>query len=168
MAGEQQGNMAMHSMQMSFEASTKVTLWFKQWHTHNWGTYIASCLGLCVLCLLNEALTSFRSSYHQQNISQSSSTKYERLSTAANGTVEAAQARKEPPARFLGKTKAQALYSLMYAANLTLAYLLMLAVMTYNVGYFVIIICSLALGNFIFSSSTMASDVCHPEGSGTA
>lgn len=46
--------------------------------------------------------------------------------------------------------------SLLYALNLTTSYLLMLAVMTYNVGYFLAIICGLALGHLIFFPAALA------------
>ncbi len=53
----------------------------------------------------------------------------------------------------------------MYAMNLGLAYLLMLAVMTYNVGLFFIVIFGLAVGNFVFNAGSQLSDVCHAQSS---
>ena len=54
---------------------------------------------------------------------------------------------------------------LLYAFNLTTSYLLMLAVMSYNVGYFIAIVTGLALGHFIFfpaarKASTIPSSHC--------
>ena len=57
---------------------------------------------------------------------------------------------------------AKALHSLLYALNLSFSYLLMLAVMTYNVGYFFVIVLGLALGNFIFGGRK-SSDICHSQ-----
>ena len=53
--------------------------------------------------------------------------------------------------------------TLLYAVNVAISYLLMLAIMTYNVGYFFAIVVGLAAGYFIFfnsSSPTATSDVC--------
>ena len=53
--------------------------------------------------------------------------------------------------------------TLLYAVNVAISYLLMLAVMTYNVGYFFAIVVGLAAGYFTFfnsSSPTATSDVC--------
>ena len=58
-------------------------------------------------------------------------------------------------------TAARATHSLLYAVNLSFSYLLMLAVMTYNVGFFFVIVLGLALGNFLFGGSSKTSDVCH-------
>ena len=70
---------AMHmSMQMSFEASTAVTLWFKEWHTHTLGAYLLSCGGLIVLCLLHEILHAYRNSFHEQYVSPGEA-QYDRL-----------------------------------------------------------------------------------------
>lgn len=69
---------AMHmSMQMSFEASTAVTLWLKQWHTHGWGSYFVSCVGLIALCLLHEALSAFRTQFHEDFVGNSKNAQYD-------------------------------------------------------------------------------------------
>ena len=69
---------AMHmSMQMTFEASTAVTLWLKQWHTHSRGTYFVSCVGLVALCLLHEALSAFRNQFHEDFVGKQKGSQYE-------------------------------------------------------------------------------------------
>ena len=55
--------MHMMMMQMTFELSDKVTLWLSAWHIHGPWLYTASCLGLFLLCILQEALTSYRVAY---------------------------------------------------------------------------------------------------------
>ena len=60
-------------------------------------------------------------------------------------------------------TRVKLLLTLMYAVNVTISYLLMLAIMTYNVGYFIAIVGGLAAGHFIFfseASATAAPDTC--------
>ena len=64
--------------------------------------------------------------------------------------------------RIMNATVARAVHSLLYAINLACSYLLMLAVMTFNVGYFFVIVGGLALGNFLFGGSK-SSDVCHTQ-----
>lgn len=54
--------------QMTFYASANVTLWFKKWHTTSAGPYIATLIGLFVLCLLQEALTTYRNAYHARHV----------------------------------------------------------------------------------------------------
>ena len=41
--------------------------------------------------------------------------------------------------------------SLLYTANIATSYLLMLAVMTFNAGYFVTVVLSMGLGHFLFA-----------------
>lgn len=64
--------------------------------------------------------------------------------------------------RSMNATAAKALHSLLYALNLSFSYLLMLAVMTYNAGYFFVIVLGLALGNFVFGGRK-SSDICHSQ-----
>ena len=72
---------AMHmSMQMTFEASTSVTLWLKQWHTHSWTTYMFSCAGLVALCLIHEALSTYRRQFHEDFVGGQKGSQYERFS----------------------------------------------------------------------------------------
>ena len=80
------------SMQMSFEASTAVTLWLKQWHTHSWGSYLLSCAGLLALCLLHEVLNAYRNNFHQQYVS--SPLAYDRLQAPAELTEDDASSKR--------------------------------------------------------------------------
>ena len=50
----------------------------------------------------------------------------------------------------------RATLSLLYGVNLITSYLLMLAVMSFNVGIFVAIVSGLALGHFIFFPAAAA------------
>ena len=64
--------------------------------------------------------------------------------------------------RSMNPTVARAVHSLLYAVNLACSYLLMLAVMTFNIGYFFVVVAGLAIGNFLFGGSK-SSDVCHAQ-----
>ena len=59
------------------------------------------------------------------------------------------------------------LLSLTYGVNVATSYLLMLAVMTFNAGYFFVIVGGLTLGHFLFSGSPAnagaSSELCCPQ-----
>eukprot|EP00891_Asterochloris_glomerata_P004198 jgi/Astpho2/4198/fgenesh1_pg.00064_%23_19_t len=172
------GKLQVNSVHMTFEASKSVTLWFKQWHTHTWGGYAATCLVLVVICLIHEALTCYRARFHKLYLAEP---EYQPLEPGSARGLETGSARGERATPRLGpashdpaakertfgsgRSWQQAAYSAMYAMNLGLAYLLMLAVMTYNVGLFFIVIFGLAVGNFVFNSGSQLSDVCHAQSS---
>ena len=54
-------------------------------------------------------------------------------------------------------TLREVVVSVLYGINLTFSYLLMLAVMSYNVGLFVIIVIGLATGHYAFNASLPSS-----------
>ena len=56
-------------------------------------------------------------------------------------------------------TRDKAILTLLYFANLATSYLLMLAVMTYNVGFFLAVSGGMALGYYVFFDSTAAAGV---------
>lgn len=149
---------AMHmSMQMSFEASTAVTLWFKQWHTHSLGTYLLSCAGLVALCLFHEILHAYRNAFHEQYVTPQAQSEYDRFQAPAETAEDGSSSKGS-----MNPTVARAVHSLLYAVNLACSYLLMLAVMTFNIGYFFVVVAGLAIGNFLFGGSK-SSDVCHAQ-----
>ena len=57
--------------------------------------------------------------------------------------------------------------SLSYGVQVASSYLLMLAIMTFNAGYFFVIVGGLAMGHFLFSSSlyvaSHSSEACCPQ-----
>ena len=59
------------------------------------------------------------------------------------------------------------LLSFTYGIQVASSYLLMLAIMTYNAGYFFVIVGGLSAGHFLFSSSlyvaTHSSEACCPQ-----
>ena len=54
--------------QMWFYTSTRATLWLKRWHTTETWPYIGTLIGLFALCLVQEALTTFRNAYHARHV----------------------------------------------------------------------------------------------------
>ena len=72
-------------------------------------------------------------------------------------------------ARPQGEHASRLLLSLAYSANLTTSYLLMLAVMTFNVGYFITVVSGLTIGHFFLfpapldealASGSLLSELC--------
>lgn len=144
-------NSMMMMMQMYFEATTSVTLWFKEWKTDTSGKYAGSIIGLLLLCLLQEGISRGRllatrrwagSSFRSLDSSSEAGHPDPVFSFASYG--------RHLPTR-IGLTA-------LYALNVTTSYLLMLAVMTFNVGYFITVVAGLALGHFIFFPASQARD----------
>lgn len=86
-------------VQMTFEASKSVTLWFKQWHTHTWGGYAATCLVLVVICLIHEALTCYRARFHKLYLAEP---EYQPLEPGSARGLETGSARGERATPRLG------------------------------------------------------------------
>lgn len=145
------GSMGMMMMQMYFTASTHVTLWLKQWHTHTSVWYAVSLLGLLALALIQEFLSSYRAGFARR--------------LQKTGALEGSTSAEIPltGSSFRAASGLRSVLTVLYGLNVAISYLLMLAVMTYNVGYFVIIVVGLAVGHFLFfgPASPMASaDAC--------
>lgn len=62
---------------------------------------------------------------------------------------------RSPPPQQTGRL----LLCLAYGANVTTSYLLMLAVMTFNVGYFVTIVAGLTVGHYLMASVPLEGTV---------
>ncbi|CAL5221667.1 g3896 [Coccomyxa viridis] len=145
----------MMMMQMYFTATTHVTLWFQRWHTSSSAWYAISVVGLFALALLQEFLVSYRA-----NIGMKAAKPATTSSTDMNVTLTGGRSLASPEARV------KVALTLLYAVNVAISYLLMLAIMTYNVGYFFAIVVGLAAGYFAFfnsASPTATSDVCCPQ-----
>lgn len=143
------------AMPMFFEASMHTVLWMKSWETTNPFLYIISIACLVALALSHEALVNWRSSLLQA------------LSAKSNGADEEMQPL-TTSARDPLPWKLKLFLSALYSLNITTGYLLMLAVMTYNVGYFIAVVVGLGLGYFMFalqrvpsSQASVRSDSCH-------
>ena len=64
---------------------------------------------------------------------------------------------------------ARFILSIAYGANAVTSYMLMLAIMTFNVGYFIVVVTGLSVGHYIFSfffgggleaGGSMLSELC--------
>lgn len=130
------GHDNMMMMPMWFMWTVDTILWFHSWHPTSLLPYLGSCLLLVGFAILHEALASWRVSFAKSN-----------THTAPHGYVAVAGSE-----RFKEKSLLQLRVqnSLLYTANITTGYMLMLAVMSFNVGYFLSVVAGMGLGHFLF------------------
>lgn len=150
----------MMPMQMYFEAGTNVTLWLHAWRTTSLTRYIISAVGLGLLAVAAESLGALRTRLARTGGD----------GMAVRPDVEGGSAASEPLLGFLSarassSSRLNVLLALLYALNAAISYLLMLAVMTFNVGYFVAVVVGLGVGHYVTSNQrakAATGDVCCP------
>lgn len=135
--------MMMMMMQMYFTADEKVTLLFKQWKTTTVGELFGTCVFCFFMAMLYEGFKSWRLSLIKKKKSILTGQR-----SGGYGAIDADV--KEPSAKRM-HLAAHSIQTLLHMFQLTAGYLLMLAVMTYNVWIGVSIILGSGLGYFIFS-----------------
>jgi len=136
-----------------FYWSDDTTILFGFWATETVGQYLASCLCFFVLAMLYEWLSSFRFSYAKEL--REAKEKKEQTELASekslllNGDTPLGKI-----AIFMQRfTLLHLKLTVMHMIQLTLAYTLMLVIMTYNVGLGLSVMGGYALGFFIFASA---------------
>jgi len=128
-------------MAMYFGAQVETCIWLEKWHVTKGWQYALSCAVIILICMIREWLTAYRQKRHADRARDSKRQVLLENSGKVNNTTDI-----RPP------TVLEILIeSIYYAVNVTLAYLLMLLVMTYNVGICVAVIFGLFLGNFVFT-----------------
>ena len=113
------------SMHMTFYGGKKVVILFDLWTTTTWGYYILSLLALFVIAFLYQYLQ-------------------------AKLTFLGQTCSSPPYARSLFT---RVFHSAFFALTVSIAYFLMLAAMTFNVGVFVVIMLGFGFGFFFFHSN---------------
>ncbi|KAJ9507793.1 ctr family copper transporter [Haematococcus lacustris] len=141
------------SMPMAFTSSIHTTLWLSPWTTTNVYSYGASLLALVALAVLHECLACYRSHCIARfsGSSRGGSSADDPLSVHRHGPSPAG---------------AKLWLSGLYCASMTTSYLLMLAVMTFNVGFFLAVVLGLGLGYYLLfermdPEHQSRSDGCH-------
>lgn len=148
-------NMVMH---MSFFWGEKVTILFSSWTTSNAGEYAAAIIATFLFCLLHEFLTTLR------------------VTVIANATQSSSKTPDSPGnspgvpllQRFTGQLAigSKLIGSLLYGVNVASAYILMLVIMTFNLGLFLAVVLGLAAGFLLFgfgrSTPSSSSELCCP------
>lgn len=133
-----------------FTTGKVTTVLFEGWQTSNYGEYIGTCLFVILLGILIEWLSMVRECYSHKKMSDFASMN----SPAAAGSTSNAQL-----GQHLVKT-------MLYMSSITLAYSLMLIVMTYNVGLFISAVLGLTIGYLTFGKrreqcgSTNSTECC--------
>jgi Ctr copper transporter family len=133
-------------MTMAFEASCSTVLWLSVLRTSSCSSYAVTCLLLAALTVVHEALAAYR------------------VASSTRAPVPGAQDLLST-VRIMLHLEPRAWAAVLYAANICTGYLVMLAVMTYNVGYFLVVITAMGAGHYAFSgggsmSSAPRADVC--------
>ena len=112
-------------MHMTFYGGQKVVILFDQWRTTTWGYYILSLLALFVIAIIYQ--------YLQAKL------------TLLGQTCSS------PP--YAGSLFTRVFHSAFFALTVSIAYFLMLAMMTFNAGVFVVIMLGFGFGFFFFHSN---------------
>jgi copper transporter 1 len=134
-SGHQMANGDMPMMPMWFQWSMDTYLWLQSIHTTGMLPYLGTLLLLVAFSMAHEALASYRVSFSKAHSQQQPEGGY--LPMAAERGRDQRQ-----------HHRARLINSGLYAANMATSFLLMLAVMTYNAGFFFAVVLGLGLGHF--------------------
>eukprot|EP01024_Parvocaulis_polyphysoides_P051240 TRINITY_DN50389_c0_g1_i1.p2 TRINITY_DN50389_c0_g1~~TRINITY_DN50389_c0_g1_i1.p2 ORF type:complete len:227 (-),score=17.50 TRINITY_DN50389_c0_g1_i1:303-893(-) len=152
------------SMPMTFQATIKTELWITGWKIENGGQYFGTLCVLFVLCLVLEFVSYKRHDYVRQfcDYKRQNMIQIENVNDLEKQLAQRQTQRIEATAKeneeFLQLQKSLGLsqqwtfigiLTCLYALNVSISFLLMLAVMSYNVGFFVTIVFGMSLGHLI-------------------
>ncbi|KAI3772208.1 hypothetical protein L6452_03389 [Arctium lappa] len=124
------------TMHMTFYWGRNVTLFIDSWNTNSWFTYFLTL----IVCFLFSAFYQFMEDRRLRFKLLSSSI------TADNGAFLYTKL-------FSGGSRAKFVGSVLFGMTSVMNYLLMLAVMSFNGGVFMVIVVGLAVGYLLFRSS---------------
>ncbi|KAI6682124.1 hypothetical protein NL676_036005 [Syzygium grande] len=153
-------------MHMTFYWSREVTLLVESWKTTSWTSYAFTILA----CFLASAFYQFLEHCRVRlklasSASASASADAAKPSSAADAAAAAPEAPLETPllgskassaaaGGKKGRTVARVGGSVLFGLNSAIGYLLMLAVMSFNGGVFLSVVCGLGVGYLVFRSGT--------------
>lgn len=155
-------------MMMYFHGGIHETLWFHGWHTATTSQFMASIILLAALCLVHEAVTATRVRLHAQLVApprprppSSADTARAALLESHGSTLRGLDDTPKPAAlpselRWAGRLsgpRLRAVVCVLYALDVALSYMLMLAVMTFNAWYMATLVVSLAVGHYLLYPS---------------
>lgn len=138
--------------------SEMTTIVFKGWNTSNSTQYFFSLVALFFMCIANHVLAHLRHKIHhsQKNKNAGHPTNHAKPlldhdehhlnHTDTNLLLEEG---KQKSHVLVDRILQKLLMTVLYGAHITLGYILMLAVMTYNAGIFVTIIAGSCVGYFL-------------------
>jgi len=148
------------SMQMYFGATENVCVWLASWHVTNGAQFAGAVIGILAGCALREWITAYRQKRHQNK-----SAERRRAAEKDQRLLDSAAASLNSPSRVGPSALEIFIESTWYAINIVIAYLLMLLIMTYNIGICLTIILGLWAFNFLFTFiySRSGADIKPPE-----
>ncbi|XP_077593785.1 protein SLC31A2 isoform X2 [Stigmatopora nigra] len=145
-------------MPMVFEVSSSVTLLFDFWHVNSPGGMLVSVIVVMLLTILYEMLKVWRLGLSRSTLLTQNSTQYTGAppqidnNALENSTSESSLVTKESGSFFpnnKGSWLQHGIQTLLHLLQVTLSYILMLCVMSFNTWIFLGIIVGAALGYFI-------------------
>eukprot|EP00271_Cylindrocystis_brebissonii_P008716 TRINITY_DN2319_c0_g1_i3.p1 TRINITY_DN2319_c0_g1~~TRINITY_DN2319_c0_g1_i3.p1 ORF type:complete len:182 (+),score=24.00 TRINITY_DN2319_c0_g1_i3:482-1027(+) len=142
------------SMQMTFYWSTSATILFDAWKVSTVAEYIAALIGVFLFCMLHELLTTYRMTFIATACSVAART------TDGNSSETNLKERIMGPC-LSGTSKL--IGALLYTLNAASSYLIMLIIMSFNLGLFLAVILGLGAGFLLFGfgrSAMAAGDLC--------
>jgi len=138
-------------MSMTFSQSSDVVLLFDWWHPRSGGEYALSLCAIFAICLLQEWLVAQRAIRAAQAAGHSS---------PAESTPLWDEERRAPPRHTA--VMERAIVHLVYAGSVALGFLLMLLVMSFNVGVFLTVVAGLSTGHALFMPTRAAASADNP------
>lgn len=145
-------------MHMTFYLSTQVTLWFNYWRITGWLGYSFTLVAVLMLSIFHEWLVTCRGALMKKNKRK---TKRSTLPTSVIATTNSTTITTDGQLAII--VAENLMNSILFGINVGAGYLLMLAVMTFNVGVCLTVVVGLSMGFFIFrstSKSTSRADMC--------
>jgi copper transporter 1 len=118
-----------------------VAIWWKEWKTSSTWSYVLTLLGMFLAGVLVELIRRLNMSAHRRYMVSKNEFESWTLSH---------------------RLGAKAIRALLHLAHITVGYLVMLAVMSYNVGVFVAVMLGFGVGFFLLAENHLPAD--HPSG----
>ncbi|PNS18804.1 hypothetical protein CAC42_5343 [Sphaceloma murrayae] len=151
--------MAMSDMMMTFFTSTSTALYSEDWTPNSTGQYAGTCIFLIALCILFRALVAIRANFVELSYNyrhrHEPSWKHTQIDAKGTGKLKSGQKRF---AWLIEEAIPRAVLDTVLAGT---SYLLMLAVMTMNVGYFLSILAGTFLGSLCLGQYTGSAPLAH-------
>lgn len=149
--------MNMGPMKMYFTWGPEVTLLFSSWTVSTWPAYLGSLLVCLLLAVCYEGLTVIRVLYSAR-LREKAAKEQEMLEASGAGALEAnggshghkGKLRKHPQWLAGGSIVDRLLASLMIGISAATSYLLMLMIMSFNVGVFIAVVLGHSFGVLLF------------------
>ncbi|KAJ8457420.1 hypothetical protein ONZ45_g18317 [Pleurotus djamor] len=142
---------------MFFHTTTSDTLWFEGWTPTSAGAVVGACFGLFFLAVFERFIAAMKglSEAHWKVIKTQRQAQTDKRYLGGKGDSESQQSTqlrsfldlRRLPAFSLSRDLSRAV---LHAAQVTLAYLLMLAVMTYQVFFVIAIVLGAGAGELVF------------------